>query len=278
MASTASTATPAARNGQGRRVTRRAQRANTARDAWWSVSKRSCTPGTRRRSILSPNRPSNAGSRVTTTSTATTTASDRVSGEQRHQGYADERQTQDHDQHGQPGEDDRLARGGHGPGDSLVDGHPLGEVLAVTGHDEQHVVDADCDADRRCRNQQATEVTSVNPPRSRMSRNQCRPTKEVSIGNAITTTGPNLDREDHDGDAPTDQLRGPGLFGSEAFHHRAAICTDVESCGTSRSIGRGERRDLRCRPRAPSWCRRSRRRRCARHPIPGTPPRARTGR
>ena len=242
MASTASTATPAARNGQGRRVTRRAHRADTAPDAWWSVSEAQL----------------HAGDPQAVDTFAEQAEQCREQGdrdEHRHrydqrdrvaesgdEGYADECQTQDRDQHGQPGEDDRLAGGGDGAGDSLVDGHPLGEVLAVTGHDEQRVVDADCDADHRC--QDRREGGHLGEPAE--DPDEQEPDAETDEGSEHRqrhgNNRPERNCEDHDGDAETDQLRGPGLLGSEAFHHGPAI-GDVESCGEGGRIGRGERHD-----------------------------------
>src|SRR5699024_1020618 len=66
-----------------------------------------------------------------------------------HEGDAGDEQTYQGDDHGQPGEDDRAARGRQGFSDGLVDVVAAGELVAVAGEDEQRVVDADRQAQHR---------------------------------------------------------------------------------------------------------------------------------
>src|SRR5699024_2925693 len=66
-----------------------------------------------------------------------------------HEGDAGDEQTYQGDDHGQPGEDDRAARGRQGLADGLVDVVAAGELVAVAGEDEQRVVDAHGQAQHR---------------------------------------------------------------------------------------------------------------------------------
>ena len=53
------------------------------------------------------------------------------------------------DDHGQPGEDHCGAGGGHGSGRGLLRRHPVAQLVAVPGGDEQGVVDADGQAEHQ---------------------------------------------------------------------------------------------------------------------------------
>ena len=91
----------------------------------------------------SPAKPSNAGSRVSAISTATSdadAAADTHRGEERN---ADDRQARQRDHHGKPGEHHGRASRCHARAADSSGSMPPCELVAVPGHDEQRVVDAD---------------------------------------------------------------------------------------------------------------------------------------
>jgi hypothetical protein len=67
--------------------------------------------------------------------------------EGRHQRDAGHPQRQQGDDHGAAGEHDGAARGRHRPGDRLVPLDAVAQLVAMLGHQEQRVVDADAQAD-----------------------------------------------------------------------------------------------------------------------------------
>lgn len=124
--------------------------------------------------------------------------------------------------------------------DSFVHRQPSSEVLAMTGHYEERVIDADSDADHRRQDRSerghlghATE--EVDEQHSDAESDQgCEHRQRHSYDR------PERNGEDQHGHAETDQLRGPGLLGSEAFDNWTAV-GDVEARSEGGSICGRER-------------------------------------
>ena len=169
---------------------------------------------------------------VTTSATAAPIAADRRE--------AGEEEAEDGDDDGGAGEQHGLAGGGDGGAGGVGDAHALVEVLAVSGDDEQRVVDADAEADHGAQDQRelgdvqecGQDADGGGTDEDAHQRGDDR--------QAHGHHGAEGDEQHDDGDADTDQLAARGVLcqlgecaGELDLRRRSAPASSVTATASS---------------------------------------------
>ena len=157
---------------------------------------------------------------------------------------AGEEQAEDGDDDGGAGEQHGLTGGGVGGAGRVLDAHALVEVLAVSGDDEQRVVDADAEADHHAEDQR--DLGHVRERR-----------QDADAGDADEDADQRGDdREAHrdhraegdeqhdDGDAEADQLAASIFLATSAIVPVSSTCTPASRAGLECGVDRVEVRGL----------------------------------
>ena len=143
-ASASKTATAAVPHNHGRRCTVRLHR---YQNPWPAVGARTSRPGTWRRSMLRPTKPSMAGQQRQGRGQDHEHGGDRSDRQAVHEGQAHHEEAEQGDDHRAAGEQHGPARRGQGHDGGLPWIPPLVETLPVPGDDEKGVVDAHSESD-----------------------------------------------------------------------------------------------------------------------------------
>ena len=199
------------------------ERLERQRDADEARATRSAAISPRHRvtSTRSPAKPRSAGSSVSdeTAVTATTVAAAAarpVMKRQSHQDHAEQR-----DDDGRTGERDRPARGIERDDRRVLDGGPLVQVLAVSRHDEQGVVDADTQAEHeRDRGGEVGDRQEVGEQPGE-DRSDADAGEGDADGQAHREHGPERQDQHDDGEGQAEQLRARNLELGEDARRRA---------------------------------------------------------